>query len=332
VTPPAEPADQAPPAGPADQGPPAGPADQAPPAELASPALLDGWTIGVPPEDAAAVRGIFAAVRAVDRRGPAGDGGIGSEANVLLARVGGRPVGVAWSHGADPAELVVHPDFRRRGVGTALAVRVLDAGGRIWAHANLPAAVTLVRRLSLVPVRELLQLRRSPIGTWPVAVPEGVSIRTFVVGRDEESFLGVNARAFDWHPEQGRLTLGDLQADEREPWFDPAGFFLAVDDADTVLGFHWTKIHAEDPTPPVAADPEQPEPVGEVYVVGVDPRSPVRGLGGPLTAAGLNYLSDRGMNTVMLYVEADNIPALRLYERFGFERYQSDVVYARPAD
>jgi mycothiol synthase len=283
----------------------------------------------VPPEDAAAVRAIFASVRAVDRRGPTGDGGIGLDASVLLARVGGRPVGIAWLHGADPAELLVHPEFRRRGVGTALAVRVLDMGGRIWAHANLPAAVALAERLSLVPVRELLQLRRSPVGVWPVTTPDGVTIRTFEMGRDEESFLAVNARAFDWHPEQGRLTLHDLRADEREAWFDAAGFFLAVDDADTVLGFHWTKVHAEDPTPEKAADPQQPGPVGEVYVVGVEPRSPVRGLGGPLTAAGLNYLSDRGMGTVMLYVESDNNPALRLYDRFGFQPYQSDVVYSR---
>ena len=40
--------------------------------------------------------------------------------------------------------------------------------------------------------------------------------------------------------------------------------------------------------------------------LGVDPQSPVRGLGTPLTAAGLNYLADRGLPTVMLYVEADN--------------------------
>ncbi len=67
-----------------------------------------------------------------------------------------------------------------------------------------------------------------------------------------------------------------------------------------------------------------------MYLVGVDPRSPVRGLGRPLTAVGLNHLQGRGLDTVMLYVESDNEPALKLYRRFGFERYQSDVVYARP--
>lgn len=294
---------------------------------------LDAWRTGLARVDAAAVGDLFARVRATDRRGPDDAQAIGADAEVVLARVDGAPVGLAWRHRDDPAELLVHPDFRGRGVGTALATAVLDAGGSIWAHANLPAARALAERLGLIVTRELLQLRRSPIGSWPVELPETVSVRTFVVGRDEEAFLGVNARAFSWHPEQGRLSSADLLAEEGEDWFDPDGFFLAVDAEDRVLGFHQTKVHAEDPTPsldrPVApADPAGP--IGEVYVVGVDPRSPVRGLGAPLTAAGLSYLAQRGLPTVMLYVESDNEPALKLYRRFGFEDYQSDVVYAHP--
>lgn len=294
---------------------------------------IDGWSDGLPQDDAAAVRALFSRVREVDRRGPTDITDLGSGAAVLLARIDGSPVGISWRHGEDPAELVVHPDFRHRGVGTALAEVVLDGGRGIWAHGARPAAVALATRLGLAGVRELLQLRRSPIGSWPVALPDGVVLRTFVVGRDEEQFLGVNARAFDWHPEQGRLDLADLQAEERLDRFDPAGFFLAVDGDDRVLGFHWTKIHPQDPTPPEdgsAADPAgAPGPVGEVYVLGVDPSSPVRRLGDPLTAAGLNYLSDRGLDTVLLYVESDNEPALKLYRRFGFDHYQSDIVYAR---
>ena len=66
-------------------------------------------------------------------------------------------------------------------------------------------------------------------------------------------------------------------------------------------------------------------------MLGVDPESPVRGLGTPLTVAGLNYLADRSLDTVMLYVEADNAPALKLYRGFGFSAAVSNVVYARGA-
>jgi mycothiol synthase len=153
-----------------------------------------------------------------------------------------------------------------------------------------------------------------------------------VPGQDEGAFLAVNARAFAWHPEQGRLDLAGLHAEMAQQWFDPAGFFLAVTPADgpgqdTVVGFHWTKTHQADPSP----DPGGGGPVGEVYVLGVDPQSGLHGLGRPLTAAGLDYLTARGMDTVMLYVEGDNHRAVALYERFGFQRFRTNAVYARPA-
>ena len=144
-------------------------------------------------------------------------------------------------------------------------------------------------------------------------------------GQDEDAFLGVNARAFAWHPEQGRLDLAGLRAEMAQDWFDPAGFFLAVTDdpasptGDRVLGFHWTKVHES-----VAG---LPGPAGEIYVLGVDPAAGVRGLGGPLTAAGLDYLRQRGLDTVLLYVEGDNDRAVRLYQRFGFSTFLTNVVY-----
>jgi mycothiol synthase len=260
-------------------------------------------------------------------------------------RDGAALAGVAVAAGSDAAEAVVAPEFRRRGLGAALVRAALDRQGAVWAYGNLPAAAALAGRLGLVSIRELLQLRRTSTERDRVELPDGVRIRTFVPGRDDSAFLAVNARAFAWHPEQGRLDEAGLQAEMSQDWFDPAGFFLAVTgppDAERVLGFHWTKVHPVDPTPgdgsghddaTIAADrAKQPGPVGEIYVLGVDPRSPVRGLGTPLTAAGLNHLADRGLSTVMLYVEADNAPAQKLYRRFGFSTAVSNVVYARPVD
>jgi mycothiol synthase len=251
--------------------------------------------------------------------------------------------GVAVGSGDDPAEVVVAPEFRRRGLGEALVRAAVDLLGAVWAYGNLPAAVALAGRLGLIRSRELLQLRRTSTARDLVELPEGMRIRPFEPGRDDAAFLAVNARAFAWHPEQGRLDEAGLQAELAQDWFDPAGFFLAVSgppDDERVLGFHWTKRHTVDPTPgagsvpgdaTVAADGSgQPGPVGEIYVLGVDPESPVRGLGTPLTAAGLNYLADRGLCTVMLYVEADNAPALKLYRRLGFSVAVSNVVYSRP--
>jgi mycothiol synthase len=127
--------------------------------------------------------------------------------------------------------------------------------------------------------------------------------------------VAVNARAFSWHPEQGRLTVEEVLATEDEPWFDPAGFFLAVDAEDKLLGFHWTKVH--------------PDSTGEVYVVGVDPDAQGRGLGKVLTLAGLRYLQGLGLPRVTLYVESDNSPAIAVYRKLGFTLLDMGVQYER---
>ncbi len=226
--------------------------------------------------------------------------------------------------GNQVAELIVHPAHRRRGHGTRLAAAVLDRAGdklRIWSHGDHPAAARIAGRAGLARVRELLTMRLDASAALPEPVwPHGVGVRTFVPGRDEEAVVAVNRRAFDWHPEQGRLDVRELVETEREAWFDPAGFFLAVDETaageDRVLGFHWTKVHAGDP------------PVGEVYVVGVDPGAQGGGLGRALTLAGLHHLRRSGPRDVILYVESDNAPAVAVYTRLGFLKWHVDVQYA----
>ncbi len=257
--------------------------------------------------------------------------GLDADLRYATAVEGGRVVGVAVVTAHDPAELAVAPEHRGRGIGDQLLRSVLDGGSAVWAHGDLPAAKALAVRYQLRVSRELVQMRRPTADPLPVPeLPDGVRIRTFVPGVDDASFLAVNARAFSWHPEQGRLDQAGLDREMAQDWFDPTGFFLAVDADDRLLGYHWTKVHDHDPTPAADTDGTAPAgPVGEIYVLGVDPESPVRGLGTPLSLAGLGYLRARGPAEVMLYVEGDNSRALRLYERLGFTRFLTDVVYQR---
>ncbi|SEG88809.1 mycothiol synthase [Actinacidiphila yanglinensis] len=228
--------------------------------------------------------------------------------------------------GTDPveapaAEFLVHPGRRSRGHGEALGRALLDATGqrlRVWAHGGHPPARHLSERLGLKLFRELRQMRRpldpEPTGLPEPRLPDGITVRTFVPGQDEDAWLGLNAAAFAHHPEQGSLTRGDLDDRMAEPWFDPAGFFLAFRGS-TPAGFHWTKVHAA-------------ERLGEVYVVGVSPGEQGGGLGRALTSIGLRHLArDRGLPTAMLYVDADNVPAVTVYERLGFTTHETDLMY-----
>ncbi|CCG05338.1 mycothiol synthase [Blastococcus saxobsidens] len=249
----------------------------------------------------------------------------------LVVRDGGALAGYARLDDG-VAALVVHPAHRRRGLGTALLRQLLDLAGdrplSIWAHGDLPGSAQLLAPHGFERARVLLQLRRDLAGIDPdprPALPAGVQVLPFRPGRDEDAWLAVNARAFDWHPEQGRMTRADLELREAEPWFDPDGFLMAwrgdPDAGGELLGSHWTKVHP----PGDAAE----EAVGEIYVLGIDPGGQGLGLGRALTDLGLAHLRDRGLGQVLLYVEEDNAGAVRLYESRGFRRFAVDVSWRR---
>jgi mycothiol synthase len=235
------------------------------------------------------------------------------------------------------AEMVIDPGQRRHGLGLVLGAALVaeagDGGLRLWAHGELPAAARLAAAAGFGRARALWQMRRSlqaRIGRPQLA--DGVRVRTFVPGQDEDAWVSLNHRAFARHPEQGAWTRADLELREREPWFDPDGFFLAERDGH-LAGFHWTKIHGGQGQSSDGAGGDDHghghEAIGEVYVVGVDPGERGTGLGRALTLIGLRYLRGRGLPQVMLYVDETNAAAIGLYESLGFTHWDTDVMYSR---
>lgn len=262
-------------------------------------------------------------------------GGDPSARNLLLVS-DGELAGYAHLDPTDPVagpsgELVIRPARRGRGFGLDLLRALVAAADgrqlRLWAHGDLPAAARLAAAAGFRRVRALWQMRRSlqaRLGQPQLA--DGVTVRTFEPGRDEDDWLDLNARAFAHHPEQGGWTRADLDLREREPWFDPAGFFLA-ERGGKLVGFHWTKIHGQ----ASGESAHGHEPIGEVYVVGVDPAERGSGLGRALTVVGLRYLRAQGLFEAMLYVDEGNTAAIRLYESLGFTHWDTDVMFADDA-
>lgn len=276
------------------------------------------------PAEAADVLALAAAADEADGVSPLSEDGVlglrGSGRSHLLAYADDALAGYAYLDGTS-GELVVHPKHRLRGHGTALLTAAGPGPLQFWAHGDEQAARAFAERAGFTRSRVLWQMRRTLTDLPDIPAPEGVTVRAFVPGADDEAWLGVNSRAFAHHPEQGRWTAEDLRLRFGEPWFDPAGFLLAVDPADDrLLGFHWTKVH-----PAEAGEPA----IGEIYVLGVDPGGHRRGLGAALSVAGLKHLAGLGLADALLYVDESNAGAVALYRRLGFEIFSTDVMYSR---
>ena len=203
-----------------------------------------------------------------------------------------------------------------RGFADALLDAVRKPGLLVWAHGRKSRLTPVLEQRGFTPTRELYQLRRSLDDLPPDPVlPDGVIVRSFQQGKDEQAWLEVNAAAFKSHAEQGRRTLAELQALMTEPWFAAEDFLLA-DRAGELLGYHWTKVHSD--------------VLGEVYVLGIAPAAQGLGLGNALLVRGLRHLAERGCTDVLLYVDGDNATARRLYERGGFHEHDLDVQWRLP--
>lgn len=216
-------------------------------------------------------------------------------------------------------ELVVSPHHRDEveAIGESLLAAALEVvrqegGGHVhlWVYRPTPAHEQLAARLGMRPGRRLLQLRTR----LPLAERSDLATRPFRPGADEEAWLIVNNRAFAGHPEQGDWSTTTLVAREAEPWFDPAGFLLHEREG-RLAGFCWTKVHTA------------PQPMGEIYVIAVDPDFQGLGLGRRLVVAGLDLLARKGLTVGMLYVDAENTPAVALYQSLGFTTHHVDQAF-----
>jgi mycothiol synthase len=227
------------------------------------------------------------------------------------------------------AELVVHPEHRKQGIGQSLLAALQQRAGqtlRLWSHGDLMGAKNIAEKAGFVRTRTVIQMRRSLNDPIP-EISREIAIRNFLPGIDNDEWIALNNKAFANHPEQGNWSSRDLEVRTKEEWFDPQGFLIAEENGE-MTGFCWTKIHGGHTHKHSHSEPEHDhDPIGEIYIMGVAPTFAGKGIGKAVTIAGLRYMRYQGIFSAMLYVDADNAAAIKLYQSLGFTEWGRDVLY-----
>lgn len=249
------------------------------------------------------------------------------------------------------AELAVHPDWRRRGWGANLLAELQKVACELpegvspllWAHGTLPAAQSLAAAAGLQVERTLLVLEnkvaklsapRSENKLAELRQGKNWQLRPFTAasmakGQDIATLARLNQVIFAQHPEQGKLTVADFHQRFAQAWFSPDLCFLIYPRADlgeefggelganlptsSAIGFLWLKP-VDDFTV-------------ELYVVGILPEMQGAGIGSALMERLPLLAAASGYRRIILYVDADNVPALRAYKKGGFCELEKHTGY-----
>ncbi|MGQ9493295.1 MAG: GNAT family N-acetyltransferase [Anaerolineae bacterium] len=267
--------------------------------------------------------------------------GINPTKNLFLAELEGHLVGYVRISLRSEKDIdcmhvkgIVHPQWRRRGIGTALMQRA-EAHARTFkrdkplvlemhVHHPVAGAKELALSLGLKPVRYSFYMECHDLEHLPEPVfPEGISMRTYVVGQDEEDFLEAYNEGFADHWGYFPITLDHVRHWQSSPSFRAQNNLLAVDTNGRIAGLCLVVFPEREPdmlqkNPPLIDD------------LAVRPAYRRRGIGRALLLAGMRCIREEGYRAAALGVDADNPnQALRLYESVGFVIVSRSTAYRK---
>ena len=219
-------------------------------------------------------------------------------------------------------QVSVHPEWRRRGIGSALARQLEQAvRERLTPDAAEPIPLLGFVKGDSTPERQWVEglgyawSRRfwrmridlesaPPEPDWP----EGITVRDFVRGLDERATYDAQESAFADHWGHVTRPYDDFVKRLERSDFDPSLWHMALD-GDTVVG--------------TASNSTLPDGVGWVSGLGTIPSHRRRGIARALLLHSFGVFWRRGLHSVALGVDADSLTgATGLYESVGMRVVQ----------
>jgi mycothiol synthase len=222
-------------------------------------------------------------------------------------------------------EIAVHPEWRNKGIGSAL-YRLIEERARnlkaphlttpvfLGAGESCPQTVSFLQHRGFFQDSSYWQMRIDNLAFQPAPEwPEGFTTRSFQnIEQDAERWADLVRIAFR-EPASGPRVIAQLN----EPGASPNGYFFAVEEATGLeVGTSRGRI-----------DISGGKPTGYVGTVGVLSEYRGRGLAQALIWQTIAYLRSQGAEAATLFVEGSNQRAHRLYEWMGWKPVYQTIHY-----
>ncbi len=248
-------------------------------------------------------------------------------AGLMIPELGEDIAGILWFRVAPQTQnnletqILEWGEKRMGEVGRERNVKVkLLSGG----HSDNVERIALLESCGFKIERYLLTMERSLTEPIPEAkFPEGFTLQNIDNEADPAAWTEMFNQTFIYHWNHQDITVEFVKNKLNNSKYQPELSLVAVSPDGTFAAFCDCQIHPENNELNGRKD-------GLIYMLGTRRGFRKRGLGRGILLSALKLLKVEGMETAMLYVDADNLSgATRLYESVGFRRVNTQIAYIK---
>jgi mycothiol synthase len=224
------------------------------------------------------------------------------------------------------ANIIVHPSWRRQGIGSRLLSAVFEraqqlqsSAVQIYANPKHPAAPGFLLRHGFITQGAYTELQL-PADTRlpPVIWPFGYTMRTYAEVNNISTLT--EAMNLSYIPLWGHHEVSEAEMTSWLPGFDQHGLFLVFSEKGRVVGITRTEPSAERTL-------KNGEPTGYIDAPGVVPQHRRLDLYRALVLNGIYWLRDQGQSIIEMESWGDKLEVLKMYRELGFMDIRQRICY-----
>jgi len=224
------------------------------------------------------------------------------------------------------ANIIVHPDWRRHGLGDVLLSHVITRAHQlnasaihVYAHTHQKDSLGFLHDHGFLALGAHTELRlAADVRLPPVIWPFGYTLRPYSQVMD--SSLLTQAFNLSYIPLWGHQEVSEDEVSSWLPNFNHQGLFLVFSEKGRVIG-----ICRTEPSP----DRSQINgvPTGYIDAPGIVPQHRRLDLYRALVLTGIRWLRDQGCSLVEMESWGDKLEVLKMYRELGFTDLRQQLCY-----